>query len=155
MRRICCASFLAGLAPLGTAQAQAPPPASRRSLLPQESFSAATAPTAPAQRLEAAKRRDRRRFILLSAAVYGLAFLDMHETASLGPGVVEHDPLARPFIRLPTPAYYACGAAMATGVNWLAWKMGRSQRWRRIRWLPQTASMAGNIWGYASTKARE
>jgi hypothetical protein len=32
----------------------------------------------------------------------------------------ESDPLARPFARLPAPAYYATGLALATGVNWLS-----------------------------------
>jgi hypothetical protein len=100
-------------------------------------------------------RAERARFILMSVAVYGLAFLDMHETASLKPDLIEHDPLARPFTKLPTPAYYACGAAMTTGVNWIAWKMQRSVRWRKIWWLPQTASASGNLWGYTSTRARE
>jgi hypothetical protein len=34
----------------------------------------------------------------------------------------ETDPFARPFAKLPAPAYYATGLAMATGLNWLSWK---------------------------------
>ena len=97
--------------------------------------------------------RNRRPFLLLSAGVYGLAVLDMHETISVGG--YEHDPLTRPFVKLKAPAYYAGGIALATGVNWMAAKMERSRRWRRIWWLPQACSMAGNLWGYTSTKARE
>jgi hypothetical protein len=97
--------------------------------------------------------RNRRPFLLLSAGVYGLAILDMHETVSVGG--YEHDPLTRPFVKLTPPAYYAGGIALATGVNWMAAKMERSRRWRRIWWLPQACSMAGNLWGYTSTKARE
>lgn len=98
---------------------------------------------------------QRTRFILMSAAVYGFAFLDMHETASLKPDLIEHDPLARPFTQLPTPAYYLSGMAMTTIVNLIGWRMQHSPRWRKIWWLPQTATASGNLWGYASTKARE
>jgi hypothetical protein len=97
--------------------------------------------------------RNRRPFLMLSAGVYGLALLDMRETVSVGG--YEHDPLTRPFMKLPAPAYYAGGIALATGVNWMASKMEHSRRWRRIWWLPQACSIAGNLWGYATTKARE
>jgi hypothetical protein len=99
--------------------------------------------------------RAPRVFILTSAAVYGAAVLDMHETISLRPNFVEHDPLARPFVRLPAPAYYAAGLALATGVNWLSRKMARSSRWHGAWWLPQMCEFGGNLWGYTSTKARE
>jgi hypothetical protein len=93
-------------------------------------------------------------FVLLSAGVYGLASLDMHETVATC-ACHEHDPLAQPLTRLPTPAYYASGIGLATGLNWLAWKMEHSRRWHRVWWLPQVGAMAGNLWGYASTKTRE
>ena len=93
-------------------------------------------------------------FGLLSMGVYGLASLDMHETVATC-ACHEHDPLARPLTKLPTPAYYVSGVALATGVNWIAWKMAHSRRWHRIWWLPQVAAMAGNLWGYTSTKAQE
>lgn len=96
-----------------------------------------------------------RMFIVTSAAVYGVAVLDIHETISLRPNFVEHDPLARPFVHLPIPAYYATGVALATGVNWLGWKMARSSRWHSVWWLPQIGAISGNLYGYTSTKARE
>lgn len=99
--------------------------------------------------------RAPRVFILTSAAVYSAALLDMHETISLRPNFVEHDPLARPFVRLPAPAYYAAGLVLATGVNWLSWKMARSSRWHDVWWFPQMCAFGGNLWGYTSTKARE
>ena len=59
----------------------------------------------------------------------------------------ETDPLARPFVHLPTPAYYATGLALATGVNWLSWKMAHSRRFHRLAPLPQLAAIAGNLYG--------
>lgn len=122
-----------------------------RNLLPETASQAVTWKVRPTP----ASPSDRQRFFLMSTAVYGLAFLDMHETVSLKPGLFEHDPLARPFTRLPNPAYYACGAAMATGVNWAAWRMLHSHRWRKIWWAPQLVSASGNLYGYASTRARD
>ena len=98
---------------------------------------------------------NRKAFLAMSAAVYGFAFLDMHETMSLEPGLFEHDPLARPFTKLPPPANYVTGAALATGVNFIAWKLGRSRRWHKFWWIPQAASAYGNVYGYGTTKARE
>jgi hypothetical protein len=98
---------------------------------------------------------NRKAFVAMSAAVYGFAFLDMHETMSLEPGLIEHDPLARPFTKLSPPAYYVTGAALATGVNFIAWKLGHSRRWRKLWWVPQAACAYGNVYGYGTTKARE
>lgn len=94
---------------------------------------------------------QRRRFILLSTFVYGAAFLDMQESASHRPHFQERDPLAKPFINLPAPAYYASGAAVGTGVVWLSWKMAHSQRWHRAWWLPGAISVFGNSFGYGYT----
>lgn len=96
-------------------------------------------------------RSERRRLILLSTLVYGAAFLDMRESVSHRPNFQERDPLARPFINLPAPACYASGAAISTGVNWLSWKMARSERWHRVWWLPQAISVFGNSFGYGYT----
>lgn len=94
---------------------------------------------------------ERRRFILLSSLAYGAAFLDMHESASHRPNFQEYDPLAKPFVNLPAPAYYAIGATITTGVNWLSWKMAHSERWHRVWWLPQAISVFGNSFGYGYT----
>jgi hypothetical protein len=98
---------------------------------------------------------NRKAFVAMSAAVYGFAFLDMHETMSLEPGLIEHDPLARPFTKLSPPAHYVTGAALATSVNFIAWKLGHSRRWHKFWWIPQAASVYGNLYGYGTTKARE
>jgi len=92
------------------------------------------------------------RFVLLGTAVYGAALADMHQTLQERkyPWWRETDPLAKPFVRLPTPAYYATGMAMATGLNWLSWKMARSRRWRKLSPIPQLLTISGNLCGFRS-----
>jgi hypothetical protein len=92
-------------------------------------------------------------FFVLSAGVYAAAGLDMQQSESMLPNFDEKDPVVRPFLRLPAPAYYASAALFATGVNFLGWKMARSERWHRIWWMPQVTSMAGNLAGYGYTRA--
>lgn len=91
-------------------------------------------------------------FLILSAAVYGASFTDMHQTLQERkyPWWYETDPLARPLVRLPTPAYYAGGLAMATGLNWISWKMGHSRRWHKLAAIPQLFAIGGNLYGYKS-----
>jgi hypothetical protein len=94
------------------------------------------------------------RFVLLSAAVYGASLADMHQTLAIRKNSwwYETDPLARPFVKLPTPAYYAAGLAMATGINWLSWKMARSRRWRKLAPIPQVLSITGNLYGFHTNR---
>ena len=99
------------------------------------------------------KDEHKRLFWMMSAGVYTAAAFDMQQTESLRPHFREYDPLAKPIVGLPTPAYYAAGALFATGVNWLGWKMARSPRWHKIWWVPQVTSMAGNVAGYSYTRA--
>ena len=77
---------------------------------------------------------SKKRFLFLSAAVYGAALADMHRTLEVRKNSwwYETDPLAKPFVRLPTPAYYVTGLALATGLNWMSWKMAHSSRWHRL-----------------------
>jgi hypothetical protein len=104
-------------------------------------------------------------WIAFSLAAYTASALDMHATegpAELGrqrhrqdPGYTpsysyENNPLARPLLKLPAPAYYACGAAFTTSINWLSFRMSRSQRFRKVWWVPQALSVAGNAWGYST-----
>jgi hypothetical protein len=93
-------------------------------------------------------------FILLSSAVYGASLADMHQTLAVRDLYWWHetDPLARPFVHLPTPAYYATGLAMATGVNWLSWKMAHSRRWHKLAPIPQLLTIGGNLYGYHSNR---
>lgn len=96
-----------------------------------------------------------RLFTVMSAGVYSAAGLDMELTEALHKHIDERDPLARPLLLLPAPAYYISGALLATGLNWLGWKMERSSRWHKIWWVPQAASMAGNLAGYSYTRTHE
>jgi hypothetical protein len=95
-----------------------------------------------------------KKFILLSAGVYAAALADMHQTLAVRnlSWWYETDPFARPFIHLPTPAYYATGLAMATGVNWLSWKMARSRRWRKLAPIAQVLSISGNLYGFHTNR---
>jgi hypothetical protein len=76
----------------------------------------------------------------------------MHQTLEVrkNPWWCETDPLAKPFVRLPASAYYASGLGMATGLNWLSWKMGHSHRWRKLSPIPQLLSIGGNLYGFHS-----
>jgi hypothetical protein len=89
--------------------------------------------------------------VLLSTAVYGAALADMHQTPQQRnyPRWRESDPLAKPFVRLPTPAYHA-GLAMATGLSWLSWRMARSRRWCKLSPVPQLLTISGNLYGFRS-----
>jgi hypothetical protein len=95
-------------------------------------------------------RASKKRFLLLSAAVYGAALAEHASDLGVRKNSwwYETDPLAKPFVRLPTPAYYVTGLAMATGLNWLSWKMAHSGRWHRLAPIPQLLSIGGNLYGF-------
>jgi hypothetical protein len=99
-------------------------------------------------------RFHKAQFLILSAAVYGASLADMHQTLQERKYSwwYETDPVARPFVRMPTPAYYATGLAMATGLNWISWKMGHSRKWHRFAAVPQLLAIAGNTYGYKSNR---
>jgi hypothetical protein len=92
-------------------------------------------------------------FFVLSAGVYTAAGLDMQRSESMLPRFNERDPIVRPFLRLSAPAYYASAALFATGINFLGWKMARSESGHKFWWVPQVCSMAGNLAGYGYTRA--
>jgi hypothetical protein len=158
-------AFLAVLsaAPAGIAQTEPPESKPKLSALlldanPSESSSAAL--VRPFERTPIEPRRtflshaSKKRFVLLSAAVYGAALADMHQTLEVRNNSwwYETDPLAKPFARLPAPAYYATGLAMATGVNWLSWKMARSRRWRKLAPIPQLLAISGNLYAFRTNR---
>jgi hypothetical protein len=99
-------------------------------------------------------------FMTSSLLVYAAAGFDIHETMrekwfwsynhppqKASAHFVDSDPVARPIVDLPNPAYLAVSVAMATGLNWLSWKMKHSRRFRRVWWLPQVITIQNNIWG--------
>ena len=94
------------------------------------------------------------KFLILSAGVYGASFADMHETLKQReyPWWYEADPLARPLAKLPAPAYYATGFALATGLNWISWKMVHSRRWHKLAPLPQLLAIGGNTYGFTTNR---
>lgn len=92
--------------------------------------------------------------VLLSLASQGAAAADEYTTLQvirpqkfqeaggviiLQPAVgVEEDPLARPFVGLPTPMYYATGALMSGGMTYWSLNWRKKRGWRgRLWWLPQ------------------
>ena len=112
----------------------------------------------------------KKQFLLMSALVYAAAAYDMRQTTlekqrwnrsvssrlqtcpqCISDGRLvwfsDSDPLARPIVNLPTPAYVAAGIALATGVNCLSLKMGRSHRFHKVWFVPQLISIGGNSWG--------
>ena len=101
-----------------------------------------------------AARFHKTQFLILSAAVYGASLADMHQTLRERnySWWYETDPLAKPFVRLPPPTYYATGLALATGLNWISWKMGHSRKWRRLAAVPQLLAIAGNTYGYQTNR---
>jgi len=93
-------------------------------------------------------------WLALSVATYTMALGDAAQTSYYkGPHALEVNPIARPFVNLPAPAYFALAGIATTGTNYLAYRMKHSRhRWeRRIWWLPQTMQIAGNAYGISAT----
>jgi len=90
---------------------------------------------------------------VLSAGVYTAAGLDMQRSESMLPNFDERDPIVRPFLRLPAPAYFASAALFATGINFLGWKMARSERWHKIWWFRRSRRWP-ETWQDIDTPAR-
>jgi hypothetical protein len=160
-RRFGLASLLLLLAG-PSAMAQANVPAGPRISVPMPPTTRLDSPSASApSTLEANPLQSRTnppphfskaRFLILGTAVYGAAFADMHQTLAVRhySWWHENDPLAKPLIGLPTPAYYVTGLAMATGVNWLGWKMAHPRRWHKLAPVPQILAASGNLDGFHS-----
>jgi hypothetical protein len=97
---------------------------------------------------------NRRAFVALSLGVYGMAALDQQQMLSDPTWRSDEiDPLVKPFVHLPTPVFVGGSIALETGVNLVAWRMGRSPRFHKIWWLPQLCMIGGNAYGYEETRA--
>lgn len=151
------------LAPAGMAQTTAPDSVPNFSVATRlwraSDLKPAVRPRGPVRGIIAPKsisagRFSKKQFFVLSAAVYGAGLTDMHQTleARKNSWWYETDPLARPFVKLPAPAYYATGLAMATGLNWISWRMGHTRRWRKLSPIPQMLAIAGNIYGFRTNR---
>jgi len=145
--------FLAAMLPVARAQIV---PVSLNTTMAADSripSGVALAPLPHSELRRAVKPALPKSYWVLTAGVYTAAGLDMQRSESMLPDFDERDPIVRPFLRLPAPAYYASAALFATGMNFLGLKMARSERWHKIWWVPQVASMAGNLAGYGYTRA--
>ena len=146
-------TFLAALLPAAHAQIV---PVSLTKMTAADSripIGVARAPLPHSELRRAVKPALPKSYWVLSAGVYTAAGLDMQRSESMLPNFDERDPIVRPFLRLPAPAYYASAALFATGINFLGWKIARSERWHKVWWVPQVATMAGNLAGYGYTRA--
>jgi hypothetical protein len=167
-----CLSFLSatilaafGFVPVGNAQAIPSAPNSNLALLKVDGKEAAVGSAAPAPFRKgerpiragiAVGRFHKKQFLILSAAVYAAGIADMHQTLHVRhySWWWETDPFAKPIVKLPAPAYYATGLVLATGLNWLSWRMGHSRRWHRLAPLPQLLAITGNTLGFKSNRFR-
>jgi hypothetical protein len=68
--------------------------------------------------------------------------------AHLGTEFRELDPLAKPFVNLPKPAYYASDLAFSGAVSLAGLKMAHSANpvIRKLWWAPQVAQTGFNSW---------
>ncbi len=99
--------------------------------------------------LPAGRYPNKPAFFGLCAMAYASAWIDMHHTYSYSAKKdwIERNPLVRPLLKLPAPAYYAVGFGLVTGMNYLGWKMARSKRFQRMWFLPQVLAISGNAVG--------
>src|SRR6267142_347900 len=88
-----------------------------------------------------------KQWLIISISGHAAAAWDAEETILNVKGPCpcgyESNPLARPFVTLPRPAYRATSHLFVLGTDWLSWKMKHSQhRWmRRTWWVPQPAQI--------------
>lgn len=100
-------------------------------------------------------------WLLLSSLGYTAAMSDVGITLhsksyyeSTGGRFREDNPLSRPLVNLPAPAYVAASLGLVTLNNWLALKLKRSDNrvLRRIWWVPQLVQISGNVAGAVYTR---
>jgi hypothetical protein len=99
---------------------------------------------------ESVVRRPSRAWFALSLAGEAAALADAKTTLDLKRAhpitFYESDPLARPLVNLPPPAYVASVVGLTAGVSAISWKLRRSEHplLRRFWWAPQAVQIALN-----------
>lgn len=95
-------------------------------------------------------RRPFRSWLALSIAGQAAVLADVKTTLDLRRSSPltfhESDPLARPFVNMPKPAYVGSAVALTAGLSLVSWKLSTSENgWlRRHWWLPQAAQIVLN-----------
>jgi hypothetical protein len=169
IRFVSIAILFASLVHCRTAQAQSAPPVSTMpspSGLDVESLPTRVAPATDNANLPSAPpihittridspvkgviRRPFRTWLALSIGGQAAVLADVKTTLDLRRSYPltfhESDPLARPFVNLPAPAYVASSVALTAGLSAAAWKLSTSENhWLgRHWWLPQAAQIILN-----------
>jgi hypothetical protein len=99
---------------------------------------------------ESVMRRRSRSWLTLSLAGQAAALADAKTTLDLKHAhpitFYENDPLARPFVNLPPPAYVASVVGLTAGVSAISWKLRHSEHplLCRFWWAPQAVQIALN-----------
>lgn len=99
---------------------------------------------------EGAVRQRSRAWLALTLAGQAAALADAKTTLDLKRAhpltFYENDPLARPFVNLPPPAYVASVVGLTASVSAISWKLRRSEHplLRHFWWAPQAAQIALN-----------
>ena len=89
---------------------------------------------------------------VLTALNAAVAFADAGYTASKAHrhDFVEYDPLAKPFVH-HTPLALGVTTGEVVGLQWLAGRMRRSERWHRVWWLPQSIAITAHAYALGTT----
>jgi hypothetical protein len=89
---------------------------------------------------------------VLTALNAAVAFADVGYTASKAHrrDFVEYDPLAKPFVH-HTPLSLGLAGGEVVGLQWLAGRMRRSERWHRVWWLPQTVAITAHAYALGTS----
>lgn len=126
-----------------------PAPVSENTSLPTAPIIRRSSPQ-NAPLLPGAVRRPFRAWLALSLAGQAAVLADAKTTLDLRHSYPltfrESDPLARPFVNLPSPAYIGSGVALTAALSLASWKLTHSEHdWMRRRWwLPQATQIILN-----------
>lgn len=84
---------------------------------------------------------------VVALAIFGqaAAWADMTSTQEvLRKGGQEEDPIAKPFVKLNRPEYYAAGSALTGGISLIGIAL-RHTRFHRVWWIPQISQIGINF----------